>query len=180
MKNKFILLAFLIVAITFVLLSMASFAEEQGAPTGKPGESFYFPGQDQRPSGESHRHSQQGSGFRKMMDLKLSEEQITEIRQIMLDFQKDSLELNNQIQVKKIEFQELLLESTINMEEVRAKLEEIASLQVEVKVKALENQLKIKEVLTDEQLAELPFGFPMSGFCVRDFEFNRGMKENRW
>lgn len=66
------------------------------------------------------------------------------------------------------------------MDEVRAKLEEIASLQVEVKVKALENQLKIKEVLTDEQLAELPFGFPMSGFGVRDFEFNRGMKENRW
>lgn len=89
MKNKFILLA-LIVAITFVFLSMASFAEEQEAPTGKPGESFYFPGQDQRPSGESYRHPQQGSGFRKMMDLELSEEQITEIRKIMLDFQKDS------------------------------------------------------------------------------------------
>ena len=98
----------------------------------------------------------------------------------MLNFQKESLELKSQIQLKELELQELLMESAIDMEKVRAKLEEMASLQVELKVKTIEHRSNIKEVLTEEQQEELSFGFPRPGFGLERFEFHREMKGNRW
>jgi len=113
------------------------------------------------------------------MFLTLSEEQTTEIRKITLDFKKESLGLQTQIQINQIELQELLLESTVDMEKVRVNLEEIADLQVNLKVKAIENHSKIKEVLTKEQLEKLSSGFPMHKFGMEGPEFKRGMIGNR-
>ena len=147
MKNKLTLFA-LIVVLTLAVLSMASSAEEQGLPAGKPGGPPYFSNQKESPMNE----------YRGMMNLGLSDEQSTEIKTIMFDFQKESLEIKNQIQIMHLEFQELLLESAVDMENVRAKLEEIANLEVELKVKAIENQSKIKAVLTEEQSEKLSLG----------------------
>jgi Spy/CpxP family protein refolding chaperone len=57
-----------------------------------------------------------------------------------------------------------MMEEPLDMAKIRAKWEEIAQLQVELKVKALENQQKVKEVLTPEQLAKCPMGFPRLRF----------------
>ena len=180
MKKKFAILA-LIVAITVVFLSIAQFADAQGN----------FPMMKQKTL-------QNKSGeFKEMMErrfknfpdtkmqgfiksLNLSEEQLAKINKIMLDFQKASLELNSKVQIKELEVRALMLESQTDIAKVRAKLEEIASLQVEVKVKALENYLKIKELLTPEQLAKLPLGVPMQRFGVENFGFNRMFKGNCW
>ena len=104
MKNRVILIA-LILAV-FTVFSMASFAEEQGTPPGKPEASPNFSRQEGRPSDRPEG----------MMDLKLSEEQTIEIRKILLDFQKESVRLGSQIQIKQLELQELLMEPIVDME----------------------------------------------------------------
>ena len=161
MKNRVIIFA-LIIAITLAILSTASFAE---AP--------YFSKQGERSPGETK------GLFRGIEDLDLSEEQTAEIKKIMLDLQKESLVLKSQIQMKQLELKELFLESNIDMEKVREKLEEIADLQVEQKIKAIENQSKIKEVLTNEQLEKLSLGFPMQKFGMEGSESKRGKIGNR-
>jgi Spy/CpxP family protein refolding chaperone len=42
----------------------------------------------------------------------------------------------------------------------------------------LNNKVRIKEVLTPEQLAKLPLGVPMQRFGAESFEFNRRFKGN--
>ena len=73
-----------------------------------------------------------------------------------------------------------MMESSFDMEKVRAKLEEIASLQVDVKIKAIENKSNIKEVLTAEQLEKLSSDFPMPKLDMGNFQSNRGMRGRQW
>ncbi len=155
MKKKVIFLT-LIVAVVFMVLSMTSFADarSRGNVGGKPGASYYHYGQDWNSPGQfnAQPYNQGNVDFRGMMNLDLSAEQQAEIRQIMLDSQKETLELRNQIQVKQLEMRELRLADELDMEQVNSKLEEIAALQVELRMKAVERQDKVKELLTPEQL----------------------------
>jgi len=193
MRKKIVLLT-LIVAVTLVFSSIASFAAApaRGNFTGKSASANYFGGQGQGkgPSGQGYDRSFQGDEFRGMMNIDLSEEQIAEIRQMMLDFQKESFELRNQIQMKQLEMRELMLEDSIDMDQVRAKLEEISQLQVEVRVKAIERQTKIQDLLTPEQLENCGLGLSMQRFKMGNMGnnnfsqgFNQGFKGNqgnRW
>jgi len=183
MKKKVILLT-LIVAVVFMVLSMASFADarSRGNFTGKPGASYYQHGPAKHPADQFKAHSYKGDDFRGMMNLDLSSEQITQIRQMMLDFQKETLELRNQIQAKQLELRELRLADELDMEQVRAKLEEIAEIQVELRIKALERQDKVKELLTPEQLESFGLGFQMQGFGhgMEKFGSSQGLKGSRW
>jgi len=163
MKNRVTIFA-LIIAITLAILSTASFAEEQKIATGSLGRAPHFSKQGERSPGATK------GLFRGIEDLDLSEEQIAEVKEIMLDFQKESLVLKSQIQMKQLELKELFLESNIDMEKVREKLEEIADLQVEQ---------KIKEVLTNEQLEKLSLGLPMQKFGMEGSESKRGKIGNR-
>jgi len=107
MKTKLIALT-LVVVITVVFLSFAQFT---------------YAHQENTPLME-HKMMQQKSGeFREMMGrrlevsdvspaakmiefieyLNLSEEQMTEVKKISLDFQKDTLELRNRTQIKELE-----------------------------------------------------------------------------
>ena len=79
-----------------------------------------------------------------------------------------------------MELQELLLESNVDMKKIREKLEEMAGLQVELKIKAIENQSKIKGVLNNEQLEKLSLSFPIQKFGREGFKFKRGMIGKRW
>ena len=98
--------------------------------------------------------------------LNLSEEQITEINKTLLDFQKDTVELRNSIQIKELEVKALLLEPQTELVKIRAKLQEIADLQVELKVKTIEKYLEVKDLLTPEQQAKLPLGVPSQIFAL--------------
>ena len=98
MKKQFILLA-LVVAIAFSAVSINSFAEEQGIPKGKQEGVPYHAGQDRNPAGEPR------GMMKEMKDFDLSENQIDKIKEIMLDFQKETLTLRNQIQMKHLELQ---------------------------------------------------------------------------
>ncbi len=161
MKTKKIALLVFVVAIAFLFLSIASFAEERSRSgfTGKGGSPSGYLNQERYPAGRYSGYPDWGNKGMRMINLDLSEEQITEIKQIRLEFQKASLELKKEMETKRLEVRELMMEDPLDMTKVRAKWEEIAQLQVELKVKALENQQKVKEVLTPEQLAKCPLCF---------------------
>lgn len=112
--------------------------------------------------------------------LNLSEEQITEINKTLLDFQKDTVELRNSIQIRKLEVKALLLEPQTELVKIRAKLEEIADLQVELKVKTIEKYLEVKDLLTPEQQAKLPLGIPSQIFAVEKLGSNRMNRSFCW
>jgi len=166
MKTKLMVLT-LVVAISVVFLGFAqSSYAQQNAPLVK-----------------QKMQQQKSSVFREMMErrlkdspavkmgefiesLNLSEEQITEINKTLLDFQKDTIELSNSIQIKELEVKALLLEPQTELVKIRAKLQEIADLQVELKVKTIEKYLEVKDLLTPEQQAELPLGVPSQIFAL--------------
>jgi len=166
MKTKLMVLI-LVVAISVVFLGFAqSSYAQQNAPLVK-----------------QKMQQQKSSVFREMMErrlkdspavkmgefiesLNLSEEQITEINKTLLDFQKDTIELSNSIQIKELEVKALLLEPQTELVKIRAKLQEIADLQVELKVKTIEKYLEVKDLLTPEQQAKLPLGVPSQIFAL--------------
>jgi len=114
--------------------------------------------------------------------LNLSEEQVTEIKKVLLDFQKDTLVLRNSLQIKELEVKVLLLEPLTEMTKIKAKYEEIAELQVEIRVKTIERYLEIKGLLTPEQQAKLPLGVPSQIFAYQKMGLGRGkmMKSCGW
>ncbi len=178
MKAKKIILLVLIIAIAFLFLSVSSFAHARtkGGYTGKPGmppssfnqeyfsfgKHFAFPEREIRPWG--------------MADLNLSQEQMAKIYQIRLEFQKTSLELKKDMAMKRLEIRELMMKDPVDMEKIRAKWEEIAQIQVELRMKAMEYQLKIKEVLTPEQLEKYFMGFSNFKYHRDMVGSNRGWK----
>lgn len=159
MKTKLIVLT-LVVAITVVFLgfTQSSYAQQD------------------TPLVKQKMQQQKSNVFREMMEkrlkdspairmegfiksLNLSEEQIAEINKTLLDFQKDTLELRNSLQIKELEVKTLLLQPLTEMTKIKAKYEEIAGLQVEIRVKTIERYLEIKGLLNPEQQAKLPLVF---------------------
>lgn len=188
MKKKVVFLT-LIVAVVFMVLSMTSFsdARSRGNFGGKPGASYHHHGQEWNSPGQfnAQPYNQGNVDSRGMMNMDLSAEQQAEIRQIMLDSQKETLELRNQIQVKQLEMKELRLADEVDMEQVKSKLEEIADLQVELRMKAVERQDKVKELLTPEQLENCGIGNQMQRFSsgMQAFDSNqryKGSRGGRW
>jgi Spy/CpxP family protein refolding chaperone len=166
MKKKQIISLILALVITSLFLTMTSFAEarSQGGFTAKCGAPCGCLNQEGYPAGRSSGYPDWENKRWGIMNLDLSQEQIAEINQIKLEFQKTSLELKKEIGIKRLEVKELMMEDPVDLEKVKAKWEEIAQLQVELKIKSLENQQKIKEVLTPEQLAKCPMRFPRFRF----------------
>ena len=112
--------------------------------------------------------------------LNLSEEQITEINKTLLNFQKDTAELRNSIQIRELEVKALLLEPQTELVKIRAKLEEISNLQVELKIKTIEKYLEVKDLLTPEQQEKLPLGIPSQIFALEKFGTGRMMNSFCW
>ena len=180
MKTKLIVLT-LVVAITVVFLGFA--------------QSSYA--QQNTPLIKQKMQQQKSSVFREMMErkhgdypairmeelikfLNLSGEQITEINKTLLDFQKDTIELRNSIQIRELEVKALLLEPETELAKIREKLKEAADLQVELKVKVIEKYLEVKDLLTPEQQAKLPLGVPSQIFALEKVSTGRMMNNFCW
>lgn len=101
--------------------------------------------------------------------LNLSEEQKNEIRRIDLDFQKEILGLKNKVEINQLEIKSLFLEKDPDLIKIRTKLQEIANLETEIKMKAIEEYLAVKGTLTPEQQEKLPEGIPFQIFAFRKF-----------
>ena len=180
MKPKLIVLI-LIVAITVVFLGLAqSSYAQQNAPLIKQKiqqqKSNVCRGMMERRLINSPAIKMEGF----IKSLNLSEEQIADINKALLDFQKDTAELRNSIQIRELEVKALLLESQTELVKIRAKLEEIADLQVELKVKTIEKYLEVKDLLTPEQQEKLPLGVPSQIFALEKFGTGRMMNNFCW
>ena len=180
MKSKLIVLT-LVVVITVVFLSFAQFSyAQQDTPLIKQKiqqqKSNICKGMMERRLINSPAVRMEGF----IKSLNLSEEQVTEINKTLLDFQKDTVELRNSIQIRELEIKALLLEPLTELIKIRAKLQEIADLQVELKVKTIEKYLEVKDLLTPEQQAKLPLGIPSQIFVLEKLGSNTMNRSFCW
>lgn len=125
-----------------------------------------------------------GSRPRETDCLNLSQEQIAQINQLRFELKKASLELKKEIAVKMLEIRELARQNPVEMESIKTKWEEMAKIQIELRMKTMENQQQIKQLLTPEQLEKFNLNCPIQrrNLPRGNFnDFNRGdcLKRNR-
>jgi Spy/CpxP family protein refolding chaperone len=88
-------------------------------------------------------------------ELELTPEQVKKIKAMRLDLAKETIELRNQLELKHLEFGELMAADQPDLKRIEAKIDEIAPLRTTLEKKRIENMLAIREVLTPEQRAKL-------------------------
>jgi len=180
MKKKLVILT-LMVAITVIFLSFTQFTyAKDNTPLMKHKMIQYKSGEFremiERRRGDYPAIRMEGL----IKSLNLSEEQKAEINKTILDFQKDTVELRNSIQIRELEVKALLLGPQTELVKIRAKLQEIADLQVELKIKTIEKYLEVKDLLTPEQQTKLPLGIPSQIFAVEKLGSNTMNRSFRW
>ncbi len=87
--------------------------------------------------------------------LNLSPSQRERIRLLRVEFQKTSVKLRAEMDLKQIDIEKLLVSPTSDPDEIRKLLKERLSLEAKLRIDALDNFLAIKSLLTSEQLAKL-------------------------
>ena len=182
MKKKLVILT-LIVAITVVFLCLAqSIYAQENKPLMKQKMLPYKSGESREMMDKRLKDSPDMQMGEFIKSLNLSEEQVIEIKRVLLDFQKNTLELRNSLQIKELEVKALLLQPLTEMTKIKVKYEEIAGLQVEIRVKTIERYLEIKGLLNPEQQAKLPLGVPSQIFSYQKMGMGRGkmMKSYCW
>ena len=88
-------------------------------------------------------------------ELNLSQDQIEKLQQLRLKHQKETLELRNTLQTKRLELQTLLASKDVDEEKVNLILEEMGKLKTELWKKTIHYRLKMRNVLTKEQWDKL-------------------------
>ncbi len=88
--------------------------------------------------------------------LNLTAEQKEKIANLRLTFKEGTLELCTELARKRLEIQKLLLEESPDLTRVYALVDEMAPIQAEIQKKAIDFRLKLKNLLTKEQLDKLP------------------------
>ena len=182
MKKKLVILTLMVViTVVFLGLTQSIYAQEN-KPLMKQKMLPYKSGEFRETMDKRLKNSPDMQMGEFIKSLNLSEEQVAEIKRVLLDFQKDTLELRNSLQIKELEVKTLLLQPLTEMTKIKAKYEEIAGLQVEIKVKTIERYLEIKGLLTPEQQAKLPLGVPSQIFSYQKMGMGGGkmMKSYCW
>ncbi|HIE27512.1 TPA: periplasmic heavy metal sensor [Candidatus Poribacteria bacterium] len=101
---------------------------------------------------KTHRHeSGQNSCYFLHKHLSLSESQKSNMEALDKPFRSKVNQLKAELRQKRDELSALLLESNPTAENINAKLDEIATLQVELQKVVVAHLLEIKEILTSEQ-----------------------------
>ncbi|RMH72222.1 MAG: periplasmic heavy metal sensor [Gemmatimonadetes bacterium] len=85
-------------------------------------------------------------------ELDLSEEQVANLRDLMVDHQKQEIELRSQIEVARLELEELMVADKPNKTAALKKVEEIGNFQTEIRKLDVGFRIEMKTILTPEQL----------------------------
>jgi Spy/CpxP family protein refolding chaperone len=88
-------------------------------------------------------------------ELKLNEEQVKSIQKIGFNLQKEVIRKNADRSIAEVELNALLIEDKPNFEQAQQKIQQIATLEGELKIAQIKASIDAKKVLTDEQRAEL-------------------------
>jgi Spy/CpxP family protein refolding chaperone len=83
--------------------------------------------------------------------LKFSEEQITKIEKINSDHKTEMMKYRSQIEPKKDELRNLILEKNINFDKIRSKLKEISEIDIEIRILFIKHRIEIENIMTPEQ-----------------------------
>lgn len=171
MKPKLMVLI-LIVAMTVVFLGFAqsSYAQQGNISPGIKEKLQQQNHNEFREMAKSRLENSPAAGIKELIEsLNLTEEQKTEIKKINLNFQKELLVLRNNVEMNQLEVKILFLETEPNLVKIREKLQEIADLRTESKMKGIEEYLAVKNILTSEQQEKLPEGVPFQIFILGKF-----------
>ncbi len=88
--------------------------------------------------------------------LNLTPSQRERIRLLRTDFQKLSVKLKAEMDLKQLDIEKYLVSPTSDPDEIRKLLRERLAIEAKLRIEALDNFLAIKSLLTSEQLAKLP------------------------
>ncbi len=81
----------------------------------------------------------------------LTEAQQKQIKDLKVQLEKEILPLKSEIQVKSAELKQLLVAGKPDRAAINKKIDEIGSLRTQIQKKRVENQLKVRALLTPEQ-----------------------------
>lgn len=99
--------------------------------------------------------------------LGLTDEQVSKIESLRSEFLKEAIDLDAQIQKKRLELGDLFRDPQAKQEKIEAVQKELNSLTAQKHEKAQDYRLKARGVLTPEQIGKLPpgcsFGNPQAG-----------------
>lgn len=180
MKTKLMVLT-LVVAISIVFLSFAqsSYAQQEKTLPGIKQRVQQQTSNEFREMMKKHLENSPATKMKELIEsLNLTEEQKTEIKKIDLNFQKELLGLKNKVEINQLEIKILFLEKDPDLEKIRAKLQEIADLQTELKMKGIKEYLAVKGILTLEQQEKLPEGIPFQMLTFEKFVSAARMLKN--
>jgi Spy/CpxP family protein refolding chaperone len=83
--------------------------------------------------------------------LKFTDEQIELIEKINTDHRAEMTKYRSIIEPKKEELRNLILDRNINFDKIRAKLKEIAEIDVEIRILFIKHRIDIEKIMTPEQ-----------------------------
>jgi len=83
----------------------------------------------------------------------LTKEQLEKLQALRTDFQKETVDLRNKMQLIGLELQQLWLADELNEEAILAKTKERSALQAQLQEKSGQHRIKMRKILTKEQWA---------------------------
>lgn len=132
MKKKFVIIA--LVAFLVVGTVSVAFSYRRRGGWGKPG---MGPGT--------------GMAIRGKAELDLNKEQLEKLQSLRADFDKDTLSLSNELELKALELRQLWTADELDEEAIIAKSKEVSDLQSQLQEKTVRHRLDVAKVLTKEQ-----------------------------
>ena len=180
MKTKLIVLT-LVVAISVIFLGFAqsSYAQQENVMPVIKQKTQQYSSNEFREMMKKRLENSPTVKMKELIEsLNLTEEQKTEIKKMDLNFQKEILGLKNEVEINQLEIKILFLEKNPELVKIRAKLQEIANLQTELRMKGIEEYLAVKNILTSEQQEKLPEGIPFQMLTFEKFVSAARMLKN--
>lgn len=96
-----------------------------------------------------------GPGRQLWRHLDLSVEQQRQMHKIRFDYLKKTVDLEDQLGLKRLERRELLSQETMNWEKIDLLTDEIGALEAKLEKQRLRHRLEVEKILTPEQLQKL-------------------------
>jgi Spy/CpxP family protein refolding chaperone len=110
------------------------------------------------------------------IDLDLSEEQAKKLQDLKLEVQKEMLDVKSSLKAKALELQTLLLSKEPDQAKVSSLLEEIGQIRTDMQKKAVDYQIEMREILTEEQWNKLSSCRYFGGGAGRGRQFGSGYR----
>lgn len=116
-------------------------------------------------------------GREKMILEDMTEEQKEQIRALRTEVEKELLPMRSKLRIKSAELDELLVVDKPDMKTIHRKVDEISALRTEMQKKHVDNRLKIRGLMTDEQ--RVRFDTMRTRRGGRDFHQGRFSRKGR-